>query len=50
LNSKGIKQNFVVPAGATRLYLASWDFYEWNNNAGYRNVRISRPGRLVTVK
>lgn len=50
LNSKGIKQNFVVPKGATRLYLASWDFYEWNNNAGYRNVRISRPGRLVTVK
>lgn len=50
LNSKGIKQNFVVPKGATRLYLASWDFFEWNNNAGYRNVRISRPGRIVTVK
>ncbi|HRK30807.1 MAG TPA: pilus assembly protein TadG-related protein [Tepidisphaeraceae bacterium] len=50
LNSQGLKQNFVVPTGATRLYLASWDFFEWNNNAGYRNVRISRPGRLVTVK
>jgi len=50
INSKGLKQNFVVPKGATRLYLASWDFYEWNNNAGYRNIRISRPGRLVTVK
>ena len=50
INSKGIKQNFVVPQGATRLFLASWDFYEWNNNAGYRNIRISRPGRMVMVK
>lgn len=49
-NSRGVHQNFIVPQGATRLFLASWDFYEWNNNAGYRNVRISRPGNIITVK
>lgn len=49
-DSRGNHQKFVVPEGATRLFLASWDFYEWNNNAGYRNVRITRPGRIVTVK
>jgi Flp pilus assembly protein TadG len=49
-DSRGVRQDFIVPQGATRLYLASWDFYEWNNNAGYRNVRISRPGKIITVK
>jgi hypothetical protein len=46
----GVKQEFVVPEGATRLYLATWDFYEWNNNAGWREVKVTRPQRLVTVK
>lgn len=50
VNSGGTRQRFKVPAGATKLYLATWDFYEWNNNAGYRTVRISRPGSVVTVK
>ncbi len=27
-------EQFVVPPNATRLYLASWDGYEWNNNLG----------------
>jgi hypothetical protein len=46
----GRPQEFIVPEGATRLYLATWDFYEWNNNAGWREVKIARPQRLVTVK
>lgn len=50
VNSGGIKQRFVVPPGATRLFLATWDFYEWNNNAGYRIVKVKRPGRVVLVK
>ena len=50
VNSSGDRQRFQVPAGATRLYLATWDFYEWNNNSGYRIVRVSRPGSIVTVK
>jgi hypothetical protein len=31
-NSDGVVQQFVPPPGATRLYLATWDGYEWNNN------------------
>lgn len=50
INSSGTRQRFQVPAGATRLFLATWDFYEWNNNSGYRIVRVSRPGSVVTVK
>jgi hypothetical protein len=50
LDSNGNHQNFIAPAGATRLFLATWDFYEWNNNAGSRTVTISRPGRIVIVK
>jgi hypothetical protein len=50
MTSKGIKQSFVAPKGATRLFLATWDFYEWNNNAGQRNIKISRPGQIITVK
>ena len=50
MTSSGARQSFVVPKGATRLYLATWDFYEWNNNAGSRTIKISRPSRVVTVK
>lgn len=50
VNGAGMRQSFVVPKGATKLFLATWDFYEWNNNAGYRMVKIQRPGRIVTVK
>ena len=39
-----------APEGATRLMLATWDFYEWNNNAGYRIVKINRPQQVITVK
>lgn len=46
----GRPQQFIVPKGATRLYLATWDFFEWNNNAGSRNVKIINPDKIVTVK
>lgn len=49
-NSSGAHQEFIVPPGATRLYLATWDFYEWNNNAGSRVVRVNRPQKILTVK
>ena len=45
----GGKQDFIVPAGATRLFLATWDFFEWNNNSGPR-VKVSRPDQIMTVK
>lgn len=50
IDAEGNKQKFVAPAGATRLYLATWDFYEWNNNYGFRNIRVSRPAQILTVQ
>jgi len=50
MNSKGVKQSFIAPKGATRLFLATWDFYEWNNNAGFRNIKVTRPEKLVLVR
>jgi hypothetical protein len=32
---------FVAPAGATELYLATVDGYQWNNNPGFFNVSVS---------
>lgn len=49
-NSGGARQQFIVPKGATRLYLATWDFYEWNNNSGFRNIQVKRPQKIITVK
>ena len=48
--SDGTPQQFVAPPGATRLFLATWDFYEWNNNYGQRTVKVSRPGQIITVE
>jgi hypothetical protein len=32
--SSGQQQQIMVPSGATRLFVASWDFYQYNNNVG----------------
>ncbi|HEX8916772.1 MAG TPA: TadG family pilus assembly protein [Humisphaera sp.] len=50
LDASGRPQTFVAPKGATRLYLATWDFYEWNNNSGSRTVKVYRPEQIITVK
>ncbi|HEY1628424.1 MAG TPA: TadG family pilus assembly protein, partial [Tepidisphaeraceae bacterium] len=50
LDSKGNHQQFIAPKGATRLYLATMDYYEWNNNAGFREIKVNRPGQIITVK
>ena len=34
-------QTFVVPAGATRLYLGTMDGYGWNNNTGSFSVTVN---------
>lgn len=49
-NKDGVHQEFVAPPGATRLFLATMDYYEWNNNAGSRNIKVNRPMRIITVK
>lgn len=50
MDANGNKQKFVAPTGATRLYLATWDFYEWNNNYGFRNIKVQRPAQIITVQ
>jgi Flp pilus assembly protein TadG len=46
----GEVQRFVVPAGATRLYVGTMDAYEWSNNTGGFYVRAHVNGTIVTVK
>ena len=50
LNSNDDIQQFIIPSGATRLYIGQMDEYEWNNNTGQRTYRFSRPGRVQLVK
>ncbi len=40
-DSLGTMQAFMIPAGATRLYIAIMDQYEWNNNLGKLSVSAS---------
>jgi hypothetical protein len=37
----GITQRFVVPKGATRLFLGTMDGFEWNNNTGFFSVAVT---------
>ena len=46
-NNDGILQSFVVPAGATRLFLGMSDRFEWANNSGAFEVTlVPSPGVL----
>ena len=46
----GSTQTFVVPQGATRLFIGTMDEYEWNNNVGDYKVTIHRLGSVSLVK
>jgi len=37
----GAPRRYLVPAGATRLYLGAMDGYEWNNNSGSFTVAVA---------
>lgn len=50
VNSSEDVQQFIIPSGATRLYIGQMDEYEWNNNTGERTYRFTRPGRVELVK
>lgn len=41
MDSLGNFQEFIVPAGATRLFLAVMDGYEWSNNMGSLSVNVA---------
>ena len=49
-NSDGVVQQFIPPAGATRLYLGTWDGYEWNNNIGSFSVTVHLPSSVSLVQ
>ncbi len=46
----GTVQNFVVPAGATRLYLATMDSYQWNNNIGSFSTTVHQQSTVKIVQ
>src|ERR1051326_1302808 len=43
LTTTGSVQQFIVPDGATRLYLGTMDGYNWNDNAGSFTVQVTTP-------
>ncbi len=47
--SGGAVQQFVVPQGATRLYLAVMDGYHWNDNPGQFQLNAHAPEHVRTV-
>jgi len=47
-----ISQNFIVPTGATRLFLGTMDGFEWENNTGQLEVNVGvvpEPGSWLLV-
>jgi hypothetical protein len=49
-DDNGNVQQFVVPKGATRLFIGTWDSYEWNNNIGAFSLTVHAPGTVSTVQ
>lgn len=48
--SGGTTQTFVVPQGATRLFLGTMDGHQWNNNAGSYSVTITQQQTILMVQ
>ena len=46
----GSVQQFIVPPGATRLFIGTMDGYEWNNNVGSYTVTAHNIGKVLLVK
>jgi hypothetical protein len=49
MNDKVTQQHFIVPEGATRLFLGNMDRYEWNNNTGTRTTTVIQPASIMLV-
>ncbi|MDB5328415.1 MAG: hypothetical protein JWM57_3984 [Phycisphaerales bacterium] len=49
-DASGDVQQFIPPAGATRLFIGTMDEYEWSNNVGGFYVTAHAKGRIITVK
>ena len=48
--SGGTTQTFVVPPGATRLYLGTMDGHQWANNSGSFAVTVNLQQQILLVK
>ncbi len=48
--SGGTVKQFIVPPGATRLYIAAWDGIQFNNNSGSFSGTITRRASVQIVK
>jgi Flp pilus assembly protein TadG len=49
-DDNGDVQQFVVPSHATRLFIGTWDDYEWNNNIGSFSLTVHAPGSVTVVQ
>ncbi|MBV8781299.1 MAG: hypothetical protein JO353_07870, partial [Phycisphaerae bacterium] len=43
-------QNFVVPTGATRLFIGIMDGQQWSDNSGSGSMTITNPPTIVSVQ
>jgi len=43
-------QNFIVPAGATRLYIGVMDGQQWSDNSGSLSTTVTKPTTITSVK
>jgi Flp pilus assembly protein TadG len=43
-------QDFIVPAGATRLYIGVMDGQQWSDNSGSLATTVTKPATVATVK
>ncbi len=50
LRSDGTLQSFIVPPGATRLYIGVMDGQQWSDNSGSLSTVVSKPTVVTTVK
>ena len=49
-DDNGNPQHFVVPTGATRLFLGNMDTYEWSNNLGSFSMSVRNTSSVSTVQ
>jgi Flp pilus assembly protein TadG len=50
LRSDGTQQHFVVPTGATRLYIGVMDFQQWSDNGGSMQASVTHAATVTLVK
>jgi hypothetical protein len=48
--SSAVTQTFVVPPGATRLYLGTMDGHQWSNNQGSFTATVTQQQQVYLVK